>query len=87
MLIAWTKHIKDETEKVEFEKYIKGSKRLLDRLKEIVDEEEQSLNRSETDIKTFDQPNWENRQAYKNGYRACLNIMKKLVNVDQNKGN
>lgn len=83
MYTKWTQHIKDQNEKVDFEKFIKGSKPVLDRIKDILNDEENSLDRSETDIRSFDQPNWEYKQAYKNGYRACINVIKTLVDLDQ----
>lgn len=82
MITEWTKHLKDPQEKAEFEQYVKSTKRLLERLTQLIDEREYSLDRSETDMKSFDQPNWDYKQAYKNGFRACLNIMKKLVDID-----
>lgn len=86
MNLAWTKHLKDPEEKQKFEKDLIHSQNVLHRLLQLLDEEENSLNRSETDIKTFDSPNWAYLQAYKNGYRACLKIIKKLVDLDQEKG-
>lgn len=83
MYIGWTKHLKDEEEKKRFENEIQGSRRVLDRLWLLLDEEEHTLDRSELDIKNFDQPNWEYKQAYKNGYRASIRTLKKLIDLDQ----
>lgn len=83
MLVAWTKHLKDIQEKEEFQSQIIGAKPVLDRLKQILTEEEAQIDRSEMDIKIFDQPNWAERQAYKNGCRAMLSILKRLVDLDQ----
>jgi hypothetical protein len=83
MYLDWTKNLKTEEEKQQFTKDIKGSKPVLDRLREILAEYERSLSRSETEITTFDMPGWDYRQAYKNGFRACLNKVSDLVDVDK----
>lgn len=82
MLSAWTKHLKDQELKDEFEKYIRGSKRLLERLDQLLKEEEGNLDHIEMSTKTFDSPNWAYRQAYNNGFRCCLKMLHKLINLD-----
>ena len=83
MYTKWTQHIQDPEDKVHFENKILGSTSVLERLSQILTEEQNLLDRSEMDIKTFDLPNWEYKQAYKNGYRAALEVVKKLINLDQ----
>lgn len=83
MYTKWTSHIGDPEVKEAFKSQILSSRVALDRLKTILKEEETGLNRSETDIKSFDQPNWDYRQAYKNGYRASLGFVTKLIDLDQ----
>ena len=83
MYVGWTKHLKTDEEKIRFENEIIGSRRVLERLQQILDEEESNVDRSELDIKTFDQPNWDYRQAYKNGYRASIRTLRKLIDLDQ----
>ena len=83
MYVDWTKNLKDKEEKERFENSLLGSKHLFSRMKDILDEYEKSLNRSETDLKSFDQPNWDYKQAYKNGYRACLYKIQELITVHQ----
>lgn len=85
MITAWTKHLQSEEEKQRFISKILSSKEVLDRLNTLLIEEEKQLNVSETSIKDFDQPNWENRQAFKNGYRSCLGVLRRLVDLDQQK--
>ena len=83
MYSKWTQHLKDPNEKIEFGSSVQGSKRVLDRLKTIFTELKDELDRSEMDIKSFDQPNWSERQAFKNGYRSSLCTAIKLVDLDQ----
>lgn len=83
MITAWTKHLKTEEDIKRFNNSLLGSKVVMERLKEILAEAEIDLNRSETDIKTYDLPNWENKQAHKNGFRSCIQLVNKLINLDQ----
>jgi len=83
MITAWTKHIADPEEKERFANKVKSAKAVLQRLQELVVEDEATLYRTEIDIKSFDSPNWENRQAWRNGFRACLFKYTKLLDLDQ----
>lgn len=82
MISAWTKHIKDEEDKKKFQNSIIGARHVLGRLEELLNEEETASDRSETDIKGYDLPNWEYRQAHRNGYRSAIKIVKTLINLD-----
>ena len=79
MYTDWTKNLKNQEDKDRFENSLIGSKIVMDRLVELIDEYEKSLTRSETDVRTFETPGWAYKQAYKNGYRACLQKMKELT--------
>lgn len=83
MYTKWTSHLSNIKEKEQFEKEVFGSKAVLNRLKAIIDEQETELGRSETNPKTYDIPNWDYRQAHNNGYRQCLYVLKKLIDLDQ----
>ncbi len=86
--MQWVKNIKDEQEKKDFEKSVRAQRWVLDHLHSILKDEEQSLDRSETDPKCFEDPNWAYKQAYKNGQRAVLNKVIKLIDLDhQTQGN
>jgi hypothetical protein len=83
MYLDWTKHLTDVKEQDRFQKSVLGSKQVLDRLGAILKEYEKSLDRSETDVSTYETPNWDYKQAHKNGYRACLTKIRDLINLDQ----
>lgn len=83
MWVEWTKHLHSAKEKQDFETYVLGSKALLNRLKDIMEEKERALDRSETSIETYSIPNWEYRQAHKNGNRESLQWLKQLVDLDK----
>lgn len=82
MYLDWTKNLKTDEDKTKFQSSLMSGKTALDRLLEILQEYENSLERSEIDPKVFDTPNWAYLQAYKNGYRACLSKIKTLINLD-----
>lgn len=85
MYTMWTRHLSDPKEKEVFERKVQGSKEVLERLMTLLNEQERDLNQTETNLKIYDLPNWDYRQAHNNGFRQCLNIQKKLINLDQQK--
>lgn len=87
MKTVWTEHIKDPEEKQKFETYVSHSKELLERLSVIIERKLSSLDSSETTLEAYDKPNWQYRQAHKNGYRSCAKSILDLINPDQWKHN
>lgn len=84
MLSEWTKHLeKDPKAKQDFQERVKLSKDVLARIKEIAQEWENSLDRSEIELKQFENPNWPYLQAYKNGCRNIINKIKTLTTVER----
>lgn len=82
MYTAWTKHLHNPEEKKKFEQGVLSSKPVLDHLKGLLAEMETDLDRAETNPKNYEVPNWDYRQAHNNGYRQCLYILQKLVDLD-----
>lgn len=83
MQLKWTSHLSSTQEQEDFKKEIYGSKRVLERLRTICDEMEKDLNVAESSLKNYEVPNWDYRQAHNNGYRQCLQIIKRLADLDQ----
>lgn len=83
MISAWTKHISDEDEKQRFKNSVLGSKTVLDRLQELIDEMKADADNLEMSTKVYDVPNWDYRQADLNGYKRCLKQISKIINLDQ----
>ncbi|SRR5258706_3175255 len=83
MITAWTKNCTSVEEKTKLEASILGSKIALNRVKELMKEDEDALNNREIGSKAYDLPNWEYRQADANGYRRCLKEYQKLLTLDQ----
>lgn len=83
MYTKWTSHLSDQEKKVRFERQILSSSDVLARLYVILEEMETNLSRSELDPSVFKDPNWPYHQAYKNGKRAAIEDLKRLINLDQ----
>lgn len=83
MYTKWYSHIKDPELQENFRNQVLSAKPVLERLAALLKIELDGLDRSETDIKSFDLPNWQYRQAYKNGARAEINMMTKLIDLNQ----
>jgi len=86
MITKWTQHLKDPKEVEEFKRAVRSAKPVLECLKLMVEDQVKQLDSSELDAKSFDNPNWAYKQAYKNGYRSILNFTKNvLTDLDQDK--
>lgn len=83
MYADWTKHLSRPEDKSEFEKDVRGSKRILDHLKGILLMKDHSLDVAERSVHQFDNPNWSHKQAYYNGYKAALTYLITLTDLDQ----
>jgi hypothetical protein len=79
MLRDWTKNLKIEEDIQRFERLFNSSRTVLDRLTELIDEREYSMDVSERGLKQFENPNWAYRQAFNNGLRSAFNIVKTLI--------
>lgn len=84
MITAWTRHCKTDEEKKKLQEDIQRSSWVLELLnKNILDQMKEDLNAVEINPKTYELPNWDYRQAHNNGYRQCLELIKKLTTLDQ----
>lgn len=86
MYTRWTSHLNTDEEKESFRREIYSAKGVLERLAQIVNEDEEALDRSETDQRIYDSPNWDYRQAHKNGNRQYMRAVRLLTDLDQQKG-
>jgi hypothetical protein len=83
MNVAWTKHLPTEKEKQDFTNEVLGSKRVLERLSEIILELDKDIELQELSPKAYDSPNWSYRQAHANGMKAALRKIQTLITPDQ----
>lgn len=82
MISAWTKHLKTEDEKSRFKNEVLGSKRVLQRLQQLIKEAEDEADAIESDPKRYDSPGWAYRQADRNGFRRAMKAVQLLITVD-----
>lgn len=75
----WTKHLRDEAERLQFEKTIKASRTALDRLAQILREELEVLNNQEASLTDYDSAAWSHKQAHRNGQRAFAKTVLDLL--------
>lgn len=83
MYTKWTSHLSDPEEKERFLNLIVSSKPVLDRLAQLIKEDEDNLHKVERSAKQFDSPNWSWRQAFYNGSIAAYFSTQKLIDLDQ----
>lgn len=83
MISAWTKHLSNPEDKERFKSAVQGSKIVLNRLTDLLNEMEEDLNRSELSARNYDTPNWGPKQAHVNGQKAQIRTIKFLINLDQ----
>lgn len=80
MITKWTSHL-PEADKAQFKNQILGSKTVLERLQQILKEDEGYLNTAEMNPKIYDTPNWDYKQAHGNGYRAALHMVCRILDL------
>lgn len=83
MISAWTKHLKEGEEKERFKNSVLGSKIVLQRLEQLLNEIEDEQARIERNTAIYESPNWAYKQAHLNGFADCLNKVKKIITLDQ----
>ena len=83
MKTAWVKNLQTDEEKKRFESSLVSARLVLDRLTQLLTEEEEGIDRSEFLIDTYESASWAAKQAHKNGQRAMLQKIKNLINLDQ----
>lgn len=86
MYTRWTQHLNTDEEKRNFTNEIWSAKRVLERLQQMIDEDEKSLDRSEINPTCYASPNWDYHQAHKNGVRQYIHQVKTFIDLDQQKG-
>lgn len=73
---AWLQRCRSEEERAELKEYLSRCTRLFDELRTILDREEYSIARAESDYET---PSWAYKQAHMNGMREMLSRIRTLI--------
>ena len=77
--IEWIRHLKTKQEQEEFEKSLRHTTEVLSRLRTIVEEKIQSVDREEISSSSYENPAWAYKQAHANGERAGLTKVLQLL--------
>lgn len=83
MFTKWTEHLKDPQEQEQFRNRLRAAKPILERLSEVLKQEQENTARSELNPKVYDIANWAYLQADMNGYKRAIAFIHKLIDLDQ----
>lgn len=75
----WTRHLKSEAEKKDFQAAVLNDRVVLDRLSAIIEEKLSSLQGREASASEYDNPSWAYKQAHLNGMKAGLTTILNLL--------
>ena len=81
MHTQWTSHLKDPLEKEQFESSYHGSKTILDRLVQLLDDKLSAIEIHSEGMKKYQSPNWAHETAHKNGMASAYKAVKELVTI------
>ncbi len=84
-MMMWTKNLKTDEERTRFESTVRAARPVLERMAQLLSEEEVDITRTELSVDSYDNPNWSHKQAFKNGQRNILRKIQTLINLDQQK--
>lgn len=84
MITAWTSHLQDQEQVKRFQESVKHSD-VLDRLHDILTDMKKEEERAEVSRESYDSPNWDYRQAHRNGIISTLTQVMKLTDPDRRK--
>lgn len=77
----WVKHLRSPEDIEALNKAILGSTVLRNRLSEIIKEKLQALDNAECSVSDYDNPSWSHKQAHRNGQKASLVEVLKLIDL------
>lgn len=83
MISQWTTHLKDPQDKERFEASVQSSRHVFERLTEMLDDRLAAIEQIQTGVDIYKQPGWDALQAYYNGSKATIKLVKNLINLDQ----
>lgn len=75
----WTRHLKTEAERKEFQAKVLNDRLVLDRLSAIIEEKLTGLQSREVSSSEYDNPSWAYKQAHTNGIKAGLTAILNLL--------
>lgn len=85
MLTVWTQNLQDKKAVESFTNTVLSARPVLERLSQILQDQEADIDRSELTLDAYSAPDWANKQAHKNGQRHMLRTVKNIIALDQQK--
>lgn len=85
MYTEWTHHLADPKEKADWENEVKGSRRVLDFIKDKLLKREATLDRFTRDPAAYDTANWAYKRSNIDGRYSELKYLLTLIDLDQQK--
>jgi hypothetical protein len=81
----WVRHLPPQDKELQknFEAAVRNSTTALSRLREIFQEELDSITRKETSDEQFEDPSWSHKRAYWDGQRSKILAHLSLITLDQ----
>jgi len=83
MKTIWTSNLTDQEDKERFERLVRSSKPVLNRLDEVLNERMKAIEQIQTGVEIYKQPGWDALLAYYNGSKATIKLLKNIINLDQ----
>jgi hypothetical protein len=77
--LKWFKGERDKKVRDDFEKMLRHDGVVLGRLRDVIDELREEIERQETSIEDFDSPSWALKQASRLGEKRGLNKVRDLL--------
>lgn len=77
----WIKNLKDPEDIERLNKAVLGSVTIRNRLAEIIKEKLEALDSQECSVADYDSPSWSHKQAHRNGQKASLVEVLKLIDL------
>lgn len=78
---AWTQHIQDPEARKDFEKTVRNSNLILERLQGIIRSRIKEINSQSFSISDFKDPNWSHKQAFRHGEMSQLEKMLDIITL------
>lgn len=78
---AWTQHLQDPQARQDFEKTVRNSNLILERLQGIIRTRIKEINSQSFSVKDFTDPNWSHKQAFHNGEMSQLEKMLDIITL------
>lgn len=83
MNLEWTKHLKTDKERKDFEEILTRNTMIFGRLREILHNRLDQLDRKDFSDKDFDETNWAEKQAHRLGKRSVYHDLLDLIDFSK----